>query len=217
MRIRPFDAVLWDMDGTLADSEPLHDLTFKLALADLGIEPNCDLHPELLGHSERENYDWLCKTHGLAMEYGEWVESRYRHYLANIGQVSLSPEAARVWQCCTQLEIPQAIVSNSDRMLLDANLRVCGLARPGLTSVSRNDVRVGKPDPEPYLRAALLLNVDPKRCAVVEDSPTGLQAGRSAAMRTFFMPCLDSRMAGDSAPFAELERLLEVKVDKKTI
>jgi HAD superfamily hydrolase (TIGR01509 family) len=78
--------------------------------------------------------------------------------------------------------MPQAIVSNSDRMLVDANLRAIGLAEPDLVTVTHNDVRAGKPQPEPYLRAAWLLHAAPPDCVVIEDSPTGAAAGVAAGM-----------------------------------
>jgi len=81
-----------------------------------------------------------------------------------------------------------AIVSNSDRMLVDANLRAAGLQVPGLVSVARNDVRFGKPRPEPYLRAAWLLGVDPSDCIVVEDSVPGARAGLAAGMTVIGWP-----------------------------
>ena len=82
----------------------------------------------------------------------------------------------------------QAVVSNSDRLIVDANLRAVGIVEPGLKTVSRNDVREGKPDPEPFLRAAWLTGVDPADTFVMEDSYTGASAGLAAGMKTIFWP-----------------------------
>jgi beta-phosphoglucomutase-like phosphatase (HAD superfamily) len=65
---------------------------------------------------------------------------------------------------------------------------VIGVDRPGLKSVTRNDVRNGKPDPEPFLRAAWLTGIDPAETYVVEDSHAGAAAGVAAGMRTLFWP-----------------------------
>lgn len=83
-------------------------------------------------------------------------------------------------------------------MLLEANLRALGLQDPQLVSVSANDVREGKPDPEPYLRAAWLLRVTPDHAIVVEDSPTGARAALAADMRVIAWPL--SREAADAFP-----------------
>jgi beta-phosphoglucomutase-like phosphatase (HAD superfamily) len=85
-------------------------------------------------------------------------------------------------------------VSNSDRLVVDANLRMVGLFYPGMKTISRNDVREGKPHAEPFLRAAWLAGVDPADAVVVEDSVTGATAGLAAGMRTIFWP--EAPMAG---------------------
>lgn len=66
---------------------------------------------------------------------------------------------------------------------MEANLTAVGFRWPAQITVSRNDVRQGKPSAEPYLRAAWLLDVDPASCVVIEDSATGAQAGLEAGMR----------------------------------
>jgi len=84
--------------------------------------------------------------------------------------------------------VVQAIVSNSDRMVVDINLRAVGIHQAAMKTISRNDVRLGKPDPEPYLRAAFLTGIDPADTVVMEDSVTGATAGVAAGMRTIFWP-----------------------------
>ena len=73
-------------------------------------------------------------------------------------------------------------------MLLEAGLRALDLQDPQLVSISANDVRTGKPDPEPYQRAAWLLRVTPDEAIVVEDSPTGARAAIAAGMRVLAWP-----------------------------
>lgn len=104
----------------------------------------------------------------------------------------------------------QAIVSNSDRLIVDANLDAVGLDEPGMVTVSRNDVRTGKPAPEPYLRAAWLLQIEPGRCQVVEDSLTGAKAGLAAGMRTLFWPENDAVAAGDAVTPEGAERIVDL-------
>ena len=85
-------------------------------------------------------------------------------------------------------------MSNSDRLIVDANLRAVGIRIAGMKTVSRNDVREGKPHPEPFLRAAWLTGVDPAEAVVMEDSFTGATAGLAAGMKTMFWP--EKPMAG---------------------
>lgn len=181
-------AVLWDMDGTLVDSEPLHEEALQESLRSLGIEPPPDFHLRTLGLAAPAVFALVRDDLGMPLSFEEWSLRVHLHYLNKAGGLRPRPGAIEIFRALEERGAPQAIVSNSDRMVVDANLRATALAAPGLRSVSRNDVRLGKPDPEPYLRAAYLLGVEPHRCAVVEDSRTGAASGLAAGMLTFFWP-----------------------------
>jgi beta-phosphoglucomutase-like phosphatase (HAD superfamily) len=202
-------AVLWDMDGTLVDSEPLHELSFIRAFADCGIDVPEGFHSAVVGRAEAENYEWIRQRTGLGLGYEEWRTLRYRHYMDLVGDLRPVEASYRLWRSNQQRGIQQAIVSNSDRMLMDANLAATGLARPGIVTVTRNDVVKGKPDPEPYLRAAMLLGIPPQEIAVVEDSSSGVLAGVGAGMATYYLPVLLESPCAEARPFAELVQLLE--------
>jgi HAD superfamily hydrolase (TIGR01509 family) len=88
----------------------------------------------------------------------------------------------------TDMGVRSAFVSNADRIVVDANLRAAGVLKPGVVSVSRNDVRRGKPAPEPFLRAAHLLGAPPEECIVIEDSRLGVTAGLAARMHVIAWP-----------------------------
>jgi HAD superfamily hydrolase (TIGR01509 family) len=105
------------------------------------------------------------------------------------------PGALEVYRAAKRAGLAQGIVSNSVRMLLEANLRALGLEEPHLVTVSANDVRHGKPSPEPYERAAWLLRVAPDEAVVVEDSPTGARAALAANMRVLAWPLDDAGAA----------------------
>lgn len=202
----PFDAVLWDIDGTLADSEPVHQMSFVDACRRLRVDLPADFHGALLGRTDAETHAWLVETCGLAQSFSDWIAHRFDAYFAHLDRVVPHPLALDLWSRLDRHGIRQATVSNSDRLIVNANLDRLGLARPGLVSVSRNDVVQGKPDPEPYLRAAHLLGVDPARTAVVEDSATGLASARRAGMTAFMMPWYDRRDDAGWRPVADLAR-----------
>lgn len=184
----PVKAVLWDMDGTLADSEALHLRTLVAVLTHHGIEGGDDLHASIFGKTGREVHTYCCERFGIDFDYGQWSMFRARHYLSEAPQMQPRPGALGVYQAVRTAGIRQAIVSNSSRMLLEAGLRALDLQDPQLISISANDVRAGKPDPEPYQRAAWLLRVTPDEAIVVEDSPTGVRAGIAAGMRVLAWP-----------------------------
>jgi HAD superfamily hydrolase (TIGR01509 family) len=181
-------AVFWDMDGTLIDSEPLHEEALVVALRELGIEPPPDLHERVLGVAAYPVYEMLRDEFGLGLPFDQWIVRKYAHYLENAPRLQARPGALEIFRDLKALGVIQGVVSNSDRLIVDANLRALDIHEAGMRTVSRNDVRDGKPDPEPYLRAAWLAGLDPEDCAVMEDSHPGSIAGLAAGMRTIFWP-----------------------------
>ncbi len=181
-------AVYWDMDGTLIDSEPLHDEALVVALLGLGIEPPHDLHERVLGISAYPVYQMLREEVGLDLPFDKWIVRKYAHYLDNAHALLPRPGAVEIFKELKSRGVVQGVVSNSDRLIVDANLRAIGLHEAGMRTISRNDVREGKPSPEPYLRAAWLTQIDPSESVVMEDSWTGSEAGLAAGMRTIFWP-----------------------------
>jgi len=192
-------AVLWDMDGTLIDSEPTALGALTRAIAEVGIPPIADLHDRAFGQSADAIHRWLSSEHGLSEAPADWERRKHRHHLAGIGELRAFRESLRVYRTLEAAGFPQAVVSNSDRLIMDAQLQRIGVTKPGIITVARNDVRKGKPDPEGYLRAAWLLQVNPSDCLVIEDSPSGISAGRAAGMTTFSVPHSPTVLDADHA------------------
>lgn len=209
-----YQAVLWDLDGTLADSEPVHERSFTDACQGLDLDLPDDFHTVMLGKSDDWTQRWLCEHAGLGLSHTDWLMLRHKAYLARLGEVQPIPASVALWHRLAAAGVRQAVVSNSDRRIVMANLERLGLMRPSLVTVSRNDVRVGKPDPECYRRAAYLLGVDPAHTAAVEDSATGLTAARAAGLSTYMMPSFDLAGSADDnwAQFAVLDRLMAPSV-----
>ncbi|OBQ94845.1 HAD family phosphatase [Mesorhizobium sp. AA23] len=181
-------AVFWDMDGTLVNSEPLHEAALVAALRSVGITPPTDLHERVLGVAAWPVYEMLRDQFGLDLHFDDWIVRKYDHYLPMAETLKPRPGAIEVFNELRALGVEQAVVSNSDRLIVDANLGAVGLVYPGMHTVSRNDVRQGKPHAEPFLRAAYLAGVDPADAVAVDDSRTGSMAGLAAGMKTIFWP-----------------------------
>lgn len=204
-------AVYWDMDGTLIDSEPLHDEALVTAMKSVGIVPPPDLHERVLGIAAWPVYEMMRDEFGLRLPFDDWIRRKYSHYLEHAPRLLPRPGALEIFRDLQRMGVVQAVVSNSDRLIVDANMRAIGIIEPGITSVTRNDVSEGKPHPEPYLRAAWLTGVDPADTVVMEDSATGSHAGLAAGMRTIFWPELpmtgpEGALAADTAE--DVRRLL---------
>ncbi|ESX48264.1 HAD family phosphatase [Mesorhizobium sp. C416B] len=187
-------AVFWDMDGTLVDSEPLHEAALVAALRSVGITPPADLHERVLGVAAAPVYEMLRSEFGLDLPFDDWIVRKYDQYMPMAETLKPRPGAIEVFNELRALGVQQAVVSNSDRVIVDANLSAVGLIYPGMRTISRNDVREGKPHPEPFLRAAWLAGVDPSDAVAVDDSVTGATSGLAAGMRTIFWP--EAPMAG---------------------
>ncbi|MBM2766303.1 HAD family phosphatase [Burkholderia anthina] len=181
-------AVLWDMDGTLALSEPLHMRTLLAALAHHGVSAGDELHPLMFGRTGRDVHRICVERFGIDADFDTWSALRAAHYVTEAPALAARPGALEIWRAAHAAGLRQGVVSNAGRMLLEANLAALGLQAPERISVSANDVRRGKPDPEAYLRAAYLLDIAPADAIAIEDSPTGACAALAAGMRVLGWP-----------------------------
>lgn len=183
-------AVLFDMDGLLVDSEPLWFVIEREVAERLGAPwGEADQEALIGGSLERTVSYLLAKAEDAATagreDVARWlVEGMARLVLAR--GLPLQPGAARLLADLEAAGVPCALVTASFRVIMDAVLKVTGLSF-GVT-VCGEDVQRGKPDPEPYLRAAALLNVPPPGCVVLEDSPTGIAAARAAGCPVIAVP-----------------------------
>ena len=184
----PRRAVLWDLDGTLVDSEPLHRRTLYAVLAEVGCGHPPDLDALLVGLSIDEVHALLRERFGLTLALDEFARRRAALFVAHAHAVPARSGALEIVAALAARSVPQAIVSNSDGAIVRANVAAVGLDSYGLLALSRDDVANPKPHPEPYLSAARALGIEPGRCVVVEDSPTGARAGIAAGCTVLAWP-----------------------------
>jgi beta-phosphoglucomutase family hydrolase len=182
-----FEAYLFDCDGTIADSMPLHYIAWKKALA----EWNCTFDEQLFyalgGTPVAEIVSLLNKKQGLNMPV-ELVSSRKENlYLELLPQLKAVPEV--VEQIDAQHgRIPFAVVSGSTRESVTASLDSLKLLDRFDTMVCAGDYKKSKPDPECFLLAASKLGVAPESCLVFEDTDMGIQAASAAGMASVKIP-----------------------------
>lgn len=181
-------SVLWDLDGTLIDSEPLHFQSLVRVLDSFGIAADPALQERLTGLSGPEVFRYCRMRFSLDISELEWIQVRTGFYLDEATALLPRPCALELFRQLCQWDVPQAIVSSSERTVVDANLRALGLDSEAVVSISRNDIARPKPDPEPYLLAASRLNVSAYACLVVEDSLPGVRSGEAAGMHVLYWP-----------------------------
>ena len=179
-------AVLWDLDGTLADSGDYHWRAWRDTLRVEGVELNYQQFLDSFGQkNDRILTAWL--GDGTPAEriarIGDAKEALYRQIARDEGLVPL-PGAAEWVQRLRADGWKQAIASSAPRANVEVMLTAIGLTREFDAIVSAEDVTRGKPDPQVFLRAAECLGAAPDRCVVVEDAAAGIEAGHRAGMRT---------------------------------
>ena len=183
-----FAAILWDLDGTLVDSEPAHAAAFDAALAELGLSVQPDFHARMLGVNEAGVYEALVAETGAVISRADWGRRKWSHYQRHAAAIRRRAGVADVAVALSARGIPAAVVSNSTADEVAVALVATGLGPVFATTVSFADVSRGKPDPEGYLLGAQRLGVPPAACLVVEDSPVGAAAGQAAGMGVIFHP-----------------------------
>jgi sugar-phosphatase len=181
---RTFDAVLFDMDGTLVDSTAAVERSWATWGSEYGLtrsaleaghgQPASQLVTALLGGDR------------VAQGLARIAELE----LADIHDITILPGALELLSALPADRV--AIVTSATRALATARIAAAGLPAPAVV-VTFDDVRHGKPNPEPFLTGAARLGIDPARCLVVEDAPAGIAAGRAAGCATLAVTTTSTR------------------------
>jgi beta-phosphoglucomutase len=203
-----FGAVLWDLDGTLVDSEEYHWRAWKETLDRQGIsitrqdflssfgQRNDEILSQWLGHAAPT---------GTIQRIGDAKEARYRE-LVRLEGLSPLPGAAEWVEWLHGQGWLQAIASSAPRLNVETILDALGLGGRFQAIVSAEDVRAGKPDPQVFLVAASRLGAEPRCCIVVEDARAGVEAARRAGMRSIGVG-KNARLLGADAAVSKLSDL----------
>jgi beta-phosphoglucomutase len=178
-------AVLWDLDGTLVDSEEFHWQSWEHALGLDGVRVTYEQFKSTFGQrNDRILRGWLGveSTDERISRIAEAKEAEYRR-LAQVHGLTPLPGAAE-WLVRLQADgWKQAIASSAPRQNVEVMLRALHLEPYFNAIVASEDVTRGKPDPQVFLAGAARLSVPPARCIVVEDAAAGVEAAKRAGMR----------------------------------
>lgn len=184
--------VLWDMDGTLLDSEKLWDVAVRELAREHGREMTDEIRHALIGASGPNALRIMFTglgiepTRAALVAAGEFLERRVTELMT--GPIPWRPGAVEALAMIHAAGVPAALVTNTKRSLTELALNTLGRANFAVT-VCGDEVPHGKPEPDVYLRAAALLGVDPRDCVAVEDSVTGSAAAAAAGCAVLVVPC----------------------------
>jgi HAD superfamily hydrolase (TIGR01509 family) len=187
---RPFAAVIFDMDGVLVDSEPIHVEAARVVLAPYGIEFGDVDNGRFLGCTDPEMFGILAAEHGLALDPLELTRRRGDLVIRMLRERCVPMDGAReVLARLVEAGLRLALASSSAPDVIAATLEALGVAPRFEVVVSGLDVARSKPAPDIFVEAARRLGVAPARCLVVEDSRNGLLAAKAAGMACASIPC----------------------------
>jgi HAD superfamily hydrolase (TIGR01509 family) len=182
-----FDAYLFDCDGTIADSMPLHYVAWRKALG----EWKCEFEEKLFyawgGRPTAEIIATLNQTHGLSMPVDSVARRKEVFYLEMLPELKAVPEVLEHIEA-QHGRIPFAVVSGSARDSVTASLEVLKLLDRFDALVCAGEYQMSKPHPEAFLLAASKLGVAPEACLVFEDTKMGIQAATAAGMASVKVP-----------------------------
>jgi HAD superfamily hydrolase (TIGR01509 family) len=187
----PFDLVIFDCDGVLVDSEPIVNRVLNQMLNELGIEISLEDSTRLfLGRAGRAALEMIERRRGAPLPenwLSTWLARRNAVLEAEVAAVAHVRDAIGK---IAATGMPVCVASGADRVKVKLQLTKTGLVELFQQDerehiFSATEVARSKPAPDVYLLAARTMDVDPARCAVVEDSPTGVTAGVAAGMTVF--------------------------------
>jgi HAD superfamily hydrolase (TIGR01509 family) len=212
--MKGFEAIIFDMDGVIVDSEPLHERAFRAVFDEIGYgETHGVDFPAYYGKSDVIVWQDFIARHQPAQTLEDLLARKERRFSA------LVREEEPVFDGLPELLEKVAgryrlgLASGSRHATIDSVLGLRGLRRFFHATVSSEDVARGKPAPDIFLRAATLLCVEPASCVVVEDSAAGVEGARAAGMTviaiTNSLPPEKLRHADHVVrTYEEIERLL---------
>lgn len=200
-------AILWDMDGTLVDTEPRWGTATYAMAEKMGRPLTPELREKTVGGTAdgtvRLCAGWagLEPTDAEVEEWISWLYARVSELFAE--QLDMRPGVPALLQQGSGAGLPMMVVTNTFRSLTDQALETIGTSH-FQGSVCGDEVAVGKPDPEAYLTAAERLGVAPGDCLVLEDSTNGMTAAVAAGCRVVGLPAAGTVVPSGAVPVAEL-------------
>ncbi|EDY15953.1 HAD-superfamily hydrolase, subfamily IA, variant 3 [Chthoniobacter flavus Ellin428] len=182
-----FDAYIFDCDGTLADTMPTHYKAWLAALGEHSRNFPEAMFYELGGVPTARIVEILNERHGHNLPVEETVNHKEALFLEMSHEIAaIEPVVALARQYHGQK--PLAVASGGHRRIVMNTLRALGIVELFQAIVCSEDYQRGKPSPDPFLEAALRLDVAPERCLVFEDTATGIAAADAAGMKSVLVP-----------------------------
>ena len=174
--------LIFDCDGTLADTMPLHQVAWERAMADLGGRFTPEEGLEMAGVPTRRIFEILNQRHGFTIDPDRGNDLKEAYYATLVERARPIAEVVAVVEQYRG-HLPMAVASGGERRVVMSTLSRIGLLDAFDTLVTADDIEQGKPAPDIFLEAARRLGVPPVSCIVFEDGDPGIEGARRARMR----------------------------------
>ncbi|MNK32851.1 Phosphorylated carbohydrates phosphatase [compost metagenome] len=185
-KLDSIDAVIFDMDGVLVDSEPIYFDIERASFAHFGAYPDEQEHHSYVGVTLETMWQRVLDKHQLNFTLEQvlaYHKDNVMKIMRNHTQLKPMPHLEAWLDWLADKQVPVAVASSSPKELIDLIMEKTGLGRYFNVKVSGEEVAHGKPAPDIFLHAAKLLGIKPSACLVIEDSRNGVKAAKSAEMR----------------------------------
>jgi HAD superfamily hydrolase (TIGR01509 family) len=178
------DAVIFDMDGVLIDSEPLHFEVDQLVLRKLNIYEGKSYLERFVGYTNPAMWQIIKEEFSIESTIEELIDLQMTVKLSHLEQSNYEAIEGikELLEELQSFNVPIAIASSSPRIFIEAVIKKIHIVDYFQDWISGEEVPKSKPEPDVFLKAAELLNVNPERCVVIEDSKSGAIAAKSAGM-----------------------------------
>ncbi|MDZ4832926.1 MAG: HAD family phosphatase [Candidatus Melainabacteria bacterium] len=206
-------ALIFDMDGVLIDSEPMHLEAFKRFFKTLNIEYTAEQNALYLGRKDSEISELLIEKYGLNMTAPELVEKKEEIFRQLIlAESSARPGVMQTLKEAVELGINRAVASSATLPTIKLIVNTLKLNQYFHSLSSGDEVKNGKPAPDVFLLAAERMQIAPEHCLVIEDTEAGVQAARAAGMKVVAIPCDATKHQTHALADMRLDSLSELKL-----
>lgn len=208
------EALIFDMDGVLIDSEPVHLLAYQKFFREYGVVYTQDDNSQFLGQKDIEIAVNLIARHNLPLTKEQFVAKKEEAFQSLIVANPVAREGLiETLEAARRLHLKLAVASSATLGSIDLIVKVLDIRNYFDNLTSGDEVQNGKPAPDVYLLAAERLCVPAENCLVIEDTDAGVQAAKSAGMRCIAIPCDATSHQEHRLADARLLSLLDLRLE----
>lgn len=183
MEVDYLKAIIFDMDGVIIDSEPLHFKLEKEILEELGGNITTEEHSTFVGTTDYHMWSVFKKQFNIGLPIDELTQIKRKRFNENIHKIELIDGFWDFFKKVHNEGRPLALASSNNRRAVDLIVEKFNLDKYLKVIMSGEDVKEGKPSPEIFLKTAEKLGISPSDCVVIEDAENGILAAKSAGMK----------------------------------